>query len=448
MAHTGQGSLLRHEGAAPATVPPRQPAAGTQLPADVVLRAWRLEELLGDPLDPANPRRFEALAVPGTAGHDALRERLAAELLPPRRGGHFVSAYLAAPGLRPLLRRDPALGHAVASALLFSSDDAEAPVLPQAVDLARLLGPVALSAAVGMVLRCAVRAVVRGEQSAARWRLSLAGAFADLLACESLLAVALRTLDLPPDTGRLVRAAAGYVVPGLLGEVLDEVVLTLSECGRGVDDHEMRLCAKVVADMAYVREATGTATACRTELVSEVPAFADARAADGGTALATGLFDDAGERGADAPVDCAAALLGMLVDTSARVGEGDTADPAHDLARAARRLLTEYRLLGRPAGGAGRARNQPPPPALVDRYARIVLACAVLGVHRGAAAPGGSGFLARPAWALLALSRTTQRLGVTSAGPVQDPRTDVAAELEAREWQNIDCDLHATRIPW
>ncbi|MFI7343964.1 hypothetical protein ACIBUY_39210 [Streptomyces sp. NPDC050085] len=447
MDRTGQGSILRQGGAVPTAG-----AAGTRLPADVVARAWQLEELLGDPRDPANHRGYEALAGPGTPGPVALRERIAAEFLPRSKGGHFASAYLSAPGLRPLLRRDPALGHAVATAILFSSDGADAPVLPQAVDLARLLAPVALSAAVGTALRCAVRAVVWGEENGARWRLSLAGAFADLLACESLLTVALRTLSLPPDTGRLVRAAAGYVVPGLLAEVLDEVTLTLSECGHGVGDHEMQLCAKAVGDMAYVREAAGTATTCRTELTSHVPAFAEASAVSaaaggGGGVASEALFGEAEEHDAAVSVDCAGALLGVLADTAARVGEGSTSEPAHDLARVARRLLTEYRLLGRPGRGAART-GLAAGPALVDRYAQIVLACAVLGVHRGAAAPGGSGFLARPAWALLALSRTTQRLGVTSAGPVQDPRTDVAAELEAREWQNIDCDLHATRMPW
>ncbi|WP_306192419.1 MULTISPECIES: hypothetical protein [unclassified Streptomyces] len=446
MADTGQGSLLRHAGAAPTGTGPGQPgpaAAGSRLPADIVLRAWQLEELFGDPRDPAQLRAYEALAASGTTGSAALRERVAAELLPPSRGGRFVSADLAVPGLRPLLRRDAALGHSLATAVLFSSDEADAPMLPQAVDLARLLAPVALSAAVGTTLRCAVRAVVRGGQSSARWRLSLAGAFTDLLACESLLAVALRTLDLPPDAGRLVRAAAGHVVPGLLGEVLDEVALTLSECGFGVGDHEMRLCAKAVADMAYVREASGSGTTCRTELVSEAPAFAAAGAAG----AAGRLFGGTGGHDAAAPVDCGGALLGVLVDTATGVGEGSAADPAHDLARVARRLLTEYRLLGRPGRRAGRAVSRPPTPALADRYARIVLACTALGVHRDAAAHG-SGFLARPEWALLALSRTVQRLGVTSADPVKDPRIDVAAELEAREWKNLDCDLHATRTPW
>ncbi|MFI0241871.1 hypothetical protein [Streptomyces sp. NPDC016845] len=466
MADTGQGSLLQHASTDanteartdpntdartdPTGTGPGQPgsaSSASRLPADTVRRAWQLEELFGDPRDPVRLRAYAALAGLETAGSAPLRERVAAELLPPSLGGRFVGADLAVAGLRPLLRRDPALGHSLATAVLFSSDEAHAPMLPQAVDLARLLAPAALCAAVGTTLRCAVRAVVRGGQGSARWRLSLAGVFADLLACESLLTAALRTLDLPPDAGRLVRAAAGYVVPGLLGEVLDEVVLTLAECGFTAGDHEMRLCAKAVADMAYVREAAGTGTTCRTELVSHAPAFAAAGAADG-AGLAGRPSGGAREPDATAPADCVAAMLGVLVDTAAGVGEGSAADPAHDLSRVARRLLTEYRLLGRPGSRAGRDASRRPSPALADRYARIMLACTVLGVHREAAAHGGSGFLARPAWALLALSRTAQRLGVTSAEPVRDPRTDVAAELEAREWKNLDCDLHATRIPW
>ncbi|MCZ0997868.1 hypothetical protein O1M63_06445 [Streptomyces mirabilis] len=69
---------------------------------------------------------------------------------------------------------------------------------------AALLGPAALVAAAGGVLRQAALAVAgrgSGEPALRQWQPVLAAAFADLLACESLTCVALRRPAAPPRPG-------------------------------------------------------------------------------------------------------------------------------------------------------------------------------------------------------------------------------------------------------
>ncbi|QIY76265.1 hypothetical protein HEP84_52750 [Streptomyces sp. RLB1-33] len=100
--------------------------------------------------------------------------------------------------LRPLLRRDLALGHAAG----MSGGSATPPAARARGQVAEsspvpavLLGPAALVAAAGSVLRRAALTVAGrggGEPALRQWQPVLAAAFADLLACESLTCVALR----------------------------------------------------------------------------------------------------------------------------------------------------------------------------------------------------------------------------------------------------------------
>lgn len=467
MGFARQGRLLEHDSAVAAAAQshrPRPPALTAHRrtevpPPDATRRALRLEALLADPHEPANPYGYETLTAADAQGSaeraGELRDLLAAEFLPVASGGHFVTAGLLVRALRPLLRRDAALGHACAAGVL-TADGGGLPAPYRAHELVRLLGPAALTAAAGSALRGAVRAVALREEHQPppqRWRASLAAAFADLLACESLTTVALRTLHLGPAGGRAVRAAAGYVVPLVVGDVLDEVVLALAEYGYGCGDPEMRLCAKVAADVPRVAAAAGLG-ACQADLMRALPSLAGGgfRPAPTGTPGTGPLFrPDEHTRPADADrpglLDGAAALLGVLAETAARTGNDTAADADTALARLARRLMTEHRVLSGSGRTAGPQGAPPAARALADRHALLMLAGSVLGILAGAR-PGGSRFLARPSWALLALSRVTQRLGIPLAGPDPDLHLDLAAELLARLRQGIDCDLHATRALW
>ncbi|CAM5488914.1 acyl-CoA dehydrogenase [Streptomyces spiroverticillatus] len=102
----------------PVTTPrPGRPEGGAPLLAAAQQRAARLEALLGDPRDPANPHSSAALAAADTRGAppeptEALlgEAGVGAECVPVAAGGLFTRADLLLAALRPVFRRDLALG--------------------------------------------------------------------------------------------------------------------------------------------------------------------------------------------------------------------------------------------------------------------------------------------------------------------------------------------------
>ncbi|NEA96386.1 hypothetical protein G3I22_29660, partial [Actinospica acidiphila] len=110
----------------------------------------------------------------------------------------------------------------------------------------------------------------------------------------------------------------------------------------------------------------------------------------------------------------------------------------------ARRLASEQRTLRLPYPAAGHTGPADPVArALADRQALLLLAAAVLGVGQEA-----EGFLGRPHWALLALTRVTRRLGAPLPEPFLDPAGDVWAELAGRTRQGVDCDVYGSELLW
>ncbi|MER5411032.1 hypothetical protein [Streptomyces sp. NPDC002769] len=449
-------------------------------PLEVALAALRLDALLGDPRDAANPYGLSALTTTRTAGSaggagGAGEDR--AGLLAAAGLGRIRAADQLVRALRPVLRRDVALGQACASAV-------RACPVPAA-----LLGPAALLAATGTVLRQAARIVAgrcHSEPALRQWRPVLATVFADLLACESLTSVALRR-PMRPASGALLPAVAGYVVPTVVADVLAQLELVLTECGHGPAGPEGRMLAKLAGDLPAAGVDAAAAGSWQTHLVRALPALAESprpphptalpalfRLADPhphpGSASDTHPASDpavtaanrqdrqeqdrdgqdrdgqdrdgrgGGGRGGDGVV------LSGLLRAAARAGGGDPDRAA--LAGAARRLLSEQRALRRPCRAAGQdGPDGPAVRALADRQALLWLAAAVLGVQE--AADDGRGlFLGGPHWALLALSGITERLGVPLPGPAADPREQVWAELADRVRHGVDCDIYATRLLW
>ncbi|MYW09896.1 acyl-CoA dehydrogenase, partial [Streptomyces sp. SID2563] len=78
---------------------------------------------------------------------------------------------------------------------------------------------------------------------------------------------------------------------------------------------------------------------------------------------------------------------------------------------------------------------------LSDRYSRIVGAAAVLAVWAGQ--DGTDPFLADPAWAVLALTRAGQRLGIPVPALPDGVQDQVLAELIRRHGQGLGYDLDA-----
>ncbi|MGW3634030.1 hypothetical protein ACWD7F_28445 [Streptomyces sp. NPDC005122] len=457
-------------------------------PLEVALAALRLEALLGDPRDAANPYGLPALTTTRTTTGSATRTTTgsATRATTGSAGGGVGGAggvgedragLLAAAGLgriraadqlvralRPVLRRDVALGHACAVA-----------AGPWPVPAA-LLGPAALLAATATVLRQAARIVAgrcRGEPALRQWRPVLATVFADLLACESLTSVALRR-PARPASGALLPAVAGYVVPTVVADALAQLDLVLTECGHGPAGLEGRMLAKLAGDLPAAGVDAAAAGSWQTHLVRALPALAESpgprhtalpalfRLADPdpdpdpGTPSGSGPGahqrhgqgqdgpDGYGESGGGEGGD--GVVLSGLSRAAGRPGGGDPDRAA--LAGAARRLLSEQRALRRPCRAAGLdGPDGPAVRALADRQALLWLAAAVLGVQE--AADEGSGlFLGGPHWALLALSGITERLGVPLPGPAADPREQVWAELADRVRRGVDCDIYATRVLW
>ncbi|MFC7896687.1 acyl-CoA dehydrogenase [Streptomyces sp. NPDC057381] len=115
--------------------------------ADARARAARLESLLGDPYDPANPHGLRALfaaderRTPPPETEALLdQEGLAAEFVPVAYGGRLTRADLLARALRPVFRRDVALGfgHGITSMFAIGAVWAAGAERPRH-ELARLL---------------------------------------------------------------------------------------------------------------------------------------------------------------------------------------------------------------------------------------------------------------------------------------------------------------------
>ncbi|MER7694315.1 hypothetical protein [Streptomyces sp. NPDC097610] len=502
-------------------------------PLEVALAALRLEALLGDPRDAANPYGLPALASAsssaassasfsgsaasaGSAGAGAGEgwAGRAVPLLTAAGLGQVRAADQRVRALRPLLRRDLALGHAAgafggsgtAPAKRARGHAAESSPVPAA-----LLGPAALVAAAGSVLRQAALTVAGrggGEPALRQWQPVLAAAFADLLACESLTCVALRRpagpgpapgadpgADQGADLGAgLLGAVAGYVVPTVLADVLAQLGLVLAECGHGPASTGGRMLAKLTRDLPLAGVDAAGAAHWQACLVRALPALAaeepraahrgpvpapfrlaDPPAPAGVAAAATGKQGDGHtpdghgsgrftpdghetdghtpgghEPGGAQPGGYGPGGDGVVLSGLLRAGTArpDGADAGRSaLGALARRLLTEQRALRRPCRTAGADPGAVAARALADRQALLWLAAAVLGV-REAADDGRGLFLGGTHWALLALSGIAGRLGVPLPGPVPDPRAPVWAELAGRVRHGVDCDVYATRLLW
>lgn len=313
----------------------------------------------------------------------------------------------------------------------------------------------ALTAAADTVLHSAVRAATtgRGGPVARRWLGPLAGAFADLLACDSMATVALRALGLLPDRAPALTAAVKYLVPGLLQEALEELATVLGARGYDHRSPQYGALGKLLRDLPLAGLGHAGTASCRAVIAPQLRALAE-RSWSTGHEPPPELF----RLGAELPpLDYR--LLGIA-------GGGDAM--AASLAGSAARLAPFLRTGGRTAALAGLARSfatelstlrracrrlppygttapaGPAARALGNRYSLVVGAAAVLGVWERQ--DGTDPFLTDPAWAVLALSRLGERLGMPVPEPPRDCREHVLDELLRRYRSGRGYDLHATAL--
>jgi alkylation response protein AidB-like acyl-CoA dehydrogenase len=312
-----------------------------------------------------------------------------------------------------------------------------------------------VTAAADTVLHSAVRAATTGRSGpvARRWRAPLTGVFADLLACDSMATVALRALGLMPDRAHVPAAAVKYVVPDLLRENLEELATVLGARGYDHGSPEYGALNKLVRDLPVAGLGHAGTAACQAVIVPQLRTLAESAwfAED---EPPPELF----RRGAELPpLDYR--LLGIAGGgdfmAASLIGSADRLAPARGvggqitaLAELAEAFVAELRALREtcrllPPYGVS-ALGDPAVCVLSDRYSLIAAAAAVLGVWEGQ--DGSDPFLADAAWAVLALSRIGERLGIPVPALPDGCVSRVLDELIRRYRAGLSCDLDATPL--
>ncbi|MFF4085168.1 acyl-CoA dehydrogenase family protein [Streptomyces sp. NPDC001777] len=311
-----------------------------------------------------------------------------------------------------------------------------------------------VTAAADTVLHSAVRAATTGRSTIARrWHKPLTGVFADLLACDSMATVVLRALSLLPDRAHVFAAAVKYVVPDLLRENLEELSTVLGARGYEHDNPEYGALDKLVRDLPVAGLGHAGTASCQSVIVPQLRGLAERswfaeeepppelfRQNAELPALDYGALGIAG--GGDF---MAASLVGSAARLAASRGLGGRIAALAELAEG---FVTELRALREecrrlPAYGTT-ALADPAVCVLSDRYSLIVAAAAVLGVWEGQ--DGTDPFLADPAWAVLALSRLGERLGMHVPDLPGDCPAQVLEELVRRYRTGRSCDLDAIAL--
>ncbi|MER7000144.1 acyl-CoA dehydrogenase [Streptomyces sp. NPDC000410] len=308
-----------------------------------------------------------------------------------------------------------------------------------------------VTAAVGTVLHSAVRAATDGREGpvARRRHKPLAGVFADLLACDAMATVVLRALSLLPDRAHLFAAAVKYVVPDLLREDLQELATVLGARGYDHASPEYGALDKLVRDLPVAGLGHAGSASCQAVLVPQLRGLA-ARSWFAEDEPPPELFRADGELpGLDYRLlgiagggdFMAASLVGSAARLAASRGARGTLGALAGLAEA---FVTELRALReqcRRLPESGAALTDPAVIVLGDRYTGIVGAAAVLGVWENQ--DGTDPFLADPAWAVLALSRLADRLGVPAPDLSDGVQEQVLDELVRRYREGRGYDLTA-----
>ncbi|MCY0935109.1 acyl-CoA dehydrogenase [Streptomyces sp. H34-S4] len=318
----------------------------------------------------------------------------------------------------------------------------------------RCLIPALAVSAAGTVLHSAVRAVSAGRagRTVRRWQKPLTGVFADLLACDSMATVALRSLSLLPERTHVLAAAVKYVVPDLLREDLEALASVLGSHGYEHGSPQYGSLDKLVRDLPVAGLGHAGTAACQAVIVPQLRSLAE-RSWFRAEEPPSELF----RRGSDLPA-LDYRLLGIangddflsasLIGSAARLA-GTRAVGGHmaALGELAETFVNELRGLRAQCLRIPQDRAALTDPAVVvlgDRYAMILAAASVLGIWEGQ--DGSDPFLADPAWAVLALTRLGRRLGIAVPELPDGVLDQVLKELVGRYVAGRSCDLDGRRL--
>ncbi|MEV5887139.1 acyl-CoA dehydrogenase [Streptomyces sp. NPDC052020] len=292
------------------------------------------------------------------------------------------------------------------------------------------------------------RAVQRNPQA----RRTLAGAFTDLLICDSLALAATRAAGLGLGVTGVYAAATKYLLPILLHDAVHELFVLLGS-SIYMRDGEFGIFQKHVRDLPVTSLGHAGAAAALSTISPELSLLARrswlADAPLGGTLfrlrdeLPALDFPRLGTRAAADP------LCAELVAAADSLPTGADSDFTAVLRPIVGQLTEELRRLREACATlAPLSRHSLANPhtyALADRYTLVLAAAACLGVWRHQQG-GQDTFLAGSGWLVTALLRICTRLGIGTPAHAPGPEAEVFTELSRRFAQSSSFDLYDTAL--
>ncbi|MFI5972976.1 acyl-CoA dehydrogenase [Streptomyces sp. NPDC051452] len=285
---------------------------------------------------------------------------------------------------------------------------------------------------------------------AARASASTTGAFVNLLLYDSLAVFALRALHLLPEETSVYSAALKYLLPKVLIETMYDLSTVL---GSGIYSREgsLGIFQKHVRDVPVLSLGHAGTAACQATVIPQLSSLA--RTSWLRAEPPPGALFRPGDPVPPLPADRLSLACGHEALTACLpliADEAPGADPAEraltGYARALVAELSELRERVRTLARGGRPGVWPAAGfALVDRYALLLAAAAVLGVWRQAGR-GGDPFLAEASWAAAALHRVARRLGLRVADLPQGCAARIRHEVQLRYGAQISYDLYTTPV--
>ncbi|WP_405528180.1 acyl-CoA dehydrogenase [Streptomyces avidinii] len=290
-----------------------------------------------------------------------------------------------------------------------------------------------------------------GGRDGGRTGAALTNAFVNLLLYDALAVVATRALHLLPAETSVYSAALKYLLPRVLTETMYDLSIVLGS-GFYTREGTLGIFQKHVRDVPVLSLGHAGTVACQATVIPQMPRLARGSWFVEDEAPA-GLFRLHG----DLPplrTDRLSLACGRdsLSATMLAVGASiDGTGPVESaLRRLAGQLVEEFRdvrarVLALDAAGAA-ATARPARFALMDRYALLLAAAAVLGLwDQGRYGPDP--FLADPSWAAAALHRIARRLGTRVADLPAECETRIRHEVQLRFSTQISYDLYSSPIP-
>ncbi|MEU6540492.1 acyl-CoA dehydrogenase family protein [Streptomyces sp. NPDC047000] len=280
---------------------------------------------------------------------------------------------------------------------------------------------------------------------------TLAGAFVNLLVYDCLAVVATRALHLLPAETSVYSAAIKLLLPQVLSDTMYDLATVL---GSQIYTREgtVGIFQKHIRDVPVVSLGHAGTVACQATIIPQLRSLAE-DSWFAGTEAPAELF----RPGAPLPpfdygrLALACGRDSVSATLLAVAGSLPGADPVERALRTlAEQMIAElHELRGRVLALPPLSADQPVGPAwfaLTDRYVLLLAAAGVLGVwhhNRGGPDP----FLADPAWAVAALHRIAQRLGIPAVELPAECTARVHREVLARYGDRRSFDLYNTPIP-